>query len=326
MTENREHAGMMASYKNISAKLKKRFLRKPNQGDAIDQYESLSKWLEGEGIHQYAAFCMLAAARCDQAMGNPTGEADKFVKSGQLFSQAEIESKHLDFCGFEDNLVEAVECYEIAIDVYCKIQRTAFAATLRNEMANSLVAFGKLGDACKNYRAAATLLEGSPLPRISALSNAADCLIREEDYAGALEVCVDIITTVSYHAKQLGDERWDVKSPGDHFFHYGNVFRSSVYGDVVEKWEIVAVFLLLLLPAKSREEHIFSKTLPRYRNMVGECTATYMREDVFFTVQSVVLSVESNDLVSLRQLQSELWHLITPLQNELLHKLLEFQI
>jgi hypothetical protein len=33
------------------------------------------------------------------------------VQGGQLFMQAEAENQDLDFGGFEENLVEAIECY-----------------------------------------------------------------------------------------------------------------------------------------------------------------------------------------------------------------------
>ena len=47
-----------AAFKSISLKLKKRFLRKPNVLDAIDEYTSLSKQLENEECHSLAGYCM----------------------------------------------------------------------------------------------------------------------------------------------------------------------------------------------------------------------------------------------------------------------------
>lgn len=59
----------------------------------------------------------LAAARCEEALNNPTGETEKVVKAAQLFMDAEMEATNVDFAGFEENLMEAVDCYELAIDV-----------------------------------------------------------------------------------------------------------------------------------------------------------------------------------------------------------------
>ena len=66
---------------------------------------------------RYAAFVTLAAARCEEALNNPTGETEKVVRAAQLFMEAEMEATNVDFAGFEENLIEAVDCYELAIDV-----------------------------------------------------------------------------------------------------------------------------------------------------------------------------------------------------------------
>lgn len=59
----------------------------------------------------------LAAARCDEALNNPTGETEKVVRAAHLFMEAEMEAANVDYTGFEENLMEAVDCYELAIDV-----------------------------------------------------------------------------------------------------------------------------------------------------------------------------------------------------------------
>ena len=59
----------------------------------------------------------LAAARCDEALNNPTGETEKVVRAAHLFMEGEMEAANLDYAGFQENLMEAVDCYELAIDV-----------------------------------------------------------------------------------------------------------------------------------------------------------------------------------------------------------------
>lgn len=323
------HAALMASYKSVQGKTKKRFMRKPNMADSVDQYMALSKWLEKEGAHRYGAFVALAAARCDQAMSNPTGQADKIVKAGQLYAQSQIESGTLDFAGFEEDLAEAIDCYELAVSIYIRIHRTAFAATLRSELANGLVVFGKLGEAATNYRASAELLAGSPLPCIGALSSATDCKIRQEDHDGALALCVEVMGVVAAHARAVDEaddsaDHWDYQSPGDHFGHYGALFGKGVYADVIQQAEITSVLLLLLLPELPREAHAFAKTLDFYRDVDATRPETrYMNADMFLMLQSAVLAVENGDLDALRELQSTLWFSMTSVQNELCNRLVE---
>ena len=51
----------LTEYRNISNKLKKRFLgRKPNVSEACDQFRQLGKRLEDNDEPQYAAYCHLA--------------------------------------------------------------------------------------------------------------------------------------------------------------------------------------------------------------------------------------------------------------------------
>ena len=51
----------LTEYRNISNKLKKRFLgRRPNVSEASEQFRQLGKRLEDNEEPQYAAFCHLA--------------------------------------------------------------------------------------------------------------------------------------------------------------------------------------------------------------------------------------------------------------------------
>ena len=50
----------LTEYRNISNKLKKRFLRRPNVSEASDQFRQLGKRLEDGDEPQYAAYCHLA--------------------------------------------------------------------------------------------------------------------------------------------------------------------------------------------------------------------------------------------------------------------------
>eukprot|EP00041_Stephanoeca_diplocostata_P025629 m.675179 g.675179 ORF g.675179 m.675179 type:complete len:83 (-) comp22788_c1_seq5:2656-2904(-) len=70
----------------------------------------------------------------------------------------------------------------------------------------------------------------------------------------------------------------------------------------------------------AQHKHKFSCTLERYRTC-GGVRVPYVSHQLQLLMQSVVLAAESRDVPSLRQLQSELWFLLTPAQNELLYDL-----
>ena len=59
-TVTMEGQEFLAEYRNISNKLKKRFLRRPNVSEASDQFRQLGKRLEDGDEPQYAAYCHLA--------------------------------------------------------------------------------------------------------------------------------------------------------------------------------------------------------------------------------------------------------------------------
>jgi hypothetical protein len=67
------------SYMNLAHR---RFLRKPNYGEAAVDLAELKTQMKREGFPQYAAFCALAVARCEQALGHAPQEAAQYRDAG----------------------------------------------------------------------------------------------------------------------------------------------------------------------------------------------------------------------------------------------------
>ncbi|GIY65729.1 factor VIII intron 22 protein [Caerostris darwini] len=76
----------LTQYKAISAKLKKRFLRKPNISEASAQFGMLAKELENQECPHYSAFCCLAVARCEHTIGNPVYESQNLLQGSTVIS------------------------------------------------------------------------------------------------------------------------------------------------------------------------------------------------------------------------------------------------
>jgi len=57
-------------------------------------------------------------------------EAEHLTQAAQLFVEAEAADRAVDDLGFEDNIIDAVQCYEQAVEIYLRVKRTSFAATL----------------------------------------------------------------------------------------------------------------------------------------------------------------------------------------------------
>ena len=69
-------------YRNINSKLRKRFLKKPNYPEAIEQFGSLANTLQNQECPQYAGFCYLAKARCENNV-NTVAEGESLLKAAR---------------------------------------------------------------------------------------------------------------------------------------------------------------------------------------------------------------------------------------------------
>lgn len=93
------------------------------------------------------------------------------------------------FSGVHGDVAEGIHCYNLAIEIYCRTNRTAFAATLHSEVANALIVFNHLDEASEHFSFAGELLrDSSALASIGAYENAIDCNIRAQNYELALSV------------------------------------------------------------------------------------------------------------------------------------------
>ncbi|CAG0914371.1 unnamed protein product [Notodromas monacha] len=72
-------------YRGLAAKLKKRFLKKPNVAEVADEFRSLAKRLAGDEHRPLAGVCSLAVARCEQTIGNLPCEAEALLNAARLF-------------------------------------------------------------------------------------------------------------------------------------------------------------------------------------------------------------------------------------------------
>ncbi|XP_075689736.1 40-kDa huntingtin-associated protein-like isoform X4 [Rhinoderma darwinii] len=289
-------------YRAVSNKLKKRFLRKPNVAEASEQFGQLAKELKQQDCLQYAGFCNLAMARCEQTLFNASGEAMALTEAARLFLQEEKDTQHLKCPGFEEHLQAAINCYSFAIKVYIELNQPVMAASLCLELGNSLKDMNKLGEALVYFQRAAELQTQVPIECLLSLGYVASC---------------KIMTQMQLLAQEKG-----LHTPG-------NTVPVGAFLDVIVKCEVSRVLLLMLLqppPQKLFPEH--AQTLEKYdwEAFDSHSHVNYLTEEVFLLLQSVVMACQENDLESLKILQVELWPLLTAEQNHLLHLVLQEMI
>jgi len=107
-------------FKSISVKLKKRFLRKPNVADAIEEYTALSRQLENEECFGLSGYCMQQVAKSFHSVGNTVSESASLQQAAKQYLNSEISSSiELGTLTLTEDLTSAVSVYEEAIRLHC---------------------------------------------------------------------------------------------------------------------------------------------------------------------------------------------------------------
>ncbi|KAF4519539.1 hypothetical protein B566_EDAN009442 [Ephemera danica] len=164
----------LSQYKGITNKLKKRFLRKPNVTEASEKYSALATQLDQDEQPDYAGYCCLSVAKCEQNLGSLPGETAALA---------------------------AVGCYGKAVSLHIEMRQSNMAAALCLELGETLRRLKHTMEAHSQFQRAAQLQVSSPLDQIHALELVAACKIELGDYDGALGVYNDIAILTDYGGK-----------------------------------------------------------------------------------------------------------------------------
>ncbi|CAN8002764.1 unnamed protein product [Ixodes hexagonus] len=296
----------MVQYKNISLKLKKRFLRKPNLAEVSDQYSALGKQLQHQGCPHYAGMCSLAAAKCEQSTGNAAAEAQALAQGARQFFAAEAGSHALLCPSLDEHLAAAIHCYSRAVDLYVELPEPALAAALCVEAGQGLRSVGRSALAISFLQRAAQLQSRCALGYVDALQELASCQVETGDYSGALLSLTEVHTIAQeksmFNGRPMG------------------IFASMLASSEVSR----LLLLLLLQPSTQRMPAEHARLLDRYLydspQELSPSKPSYLSEDVFLLLRSLVMAFESKDREAVKSLQSHLWPQLTSEQNDLLHE------
>lgn len=292
-------------------------MKSPNTAEVSEQFRQQAVASKQVGDHSHSGFCLTASARCEEALGTSSTEAERYVQAAQSFVQAEMEDRTLNAAGFHENINEAIKCYERAIEIYCRNKRTAFAATLCMELANALLIFDRVEDAIRFFDQAASLFDESPLAGYNAHASVLQCNLKVEDYEGALLTIQRML--VALHNVLTEYSLVELQLHLDPFLVLANGLPCGSYRDSIGECEVTALLLLLLLPPAVRQRQAFQGLLLRYEQVAETNPAPYLRNELFFNLQSLALSVALRDIESLRHIQARLWPELNASQNELVH-------
>lgn len=321
-------------------------MRKPNLNEASEDYDNLMKSLNRQSIHQYAAFCSIAVARCEQAMENVSAQANAYTEAGRQFWESERESQRYEFSvdgsdfGYEEFVTEAVDCYLIAIHCYSRISQMQMCGQLYIELANILKAIKRYQEAIDYYLKSIEVLQqysfGVLMP-LQSLHCAVCCQIEMKNYMGAIE---SFTLGINIAAKERA-----TKQP-----FFGN--NSSDYlRQTVLEYEISRILLILLEQfsysevetefyrisslerdkekEKEREKEREKEKERRdsyspFARKIPQITETniYLDLDSSMLLQSIMVAYRDGDLKALAHLENLLWPSSSSLQRDIFHLLI----
>ncbi|XP_059680539.1 40-kDa huntingtin-associated protein-like [Gavia stellata] len=321
----------LSRYRLVSAKLRRRFLRKPNVAEAAEQFAALARELRAQESLPYAAWCQLAVARCAQSLFHGPAEAAALAEAARLFLRQERDLRQRLGLrgGFGEHVAAAQSCGAFAARLHLERGQPALAAGLCLELAAALRDTGRPARAAAHLQRAAELLAAArlPLEALRCLAERASCLLLGRDYAGALAALTRAQALAGAGLGGVGG---------------GGGAPAGAFLDVLARCEVSRVLLLLLLqppPAKLLPEH--ARTLEQYCWEAPEGgagpgpgggpgaggglppAASYLPAELFLLLQSAVLACQEKDAEALKALQAELWPLLSAEQNHLLHLVLQ---
>ncbi|XP_037009613.2 40-kDa huntingtin-associated protein [Artibeus jamaicensis] len=350
----------LARYRQVSNKLKKRFLRKPNVAEAGEQFGQLGRELRAQECLPYAAWCQLAVARCHQALFHGPGEALALTEAARLFLRQERDARQRLVCpaAYGEPLQAAASALGAAVRLHLELGQPAAAAALCLELAAALRDLGQPGAAAVHFQRAAQLqLPQLPLAALQALGDAASCQLLSRDYNGALALFTRMQRLAREHGSHpvqplppvplqpqpqvqpqpLGLQHGLGASPALQAAllppNAGSAAAPSpavlgAFSDILVRCEVSRVLLLLLLqppPAKLLPEH--AHTLEKYSweafDSHGQETSGQLPEELFLLLQSLVMATHEKDTEAIKSLQVEMWPLLSAEQNHLLHLVLQ---
>lgn len=183
---------VLGQYRAITAKLKRRFLKKPNVSEASGQFGSLAAELKRQDCPHYAGFCSLAKARCENTLSNATGEVEALTEAARLFLQAEKSCVELRCPSFEEHITEAIHLFNQAIKTHCAQGNSALGACLCLEIGDALRYMNRPHEAMVHYQHAAELQHQNPTDALQSMTLVASCKIDSGSFYLAGTVCSNV--------------------------------------------------------------------------------------------------------------------------------------
>ncbi|KAJ8975038.1 hypothetical protein NQ317_008978 [Molorchus minor] len=287
MSSETTDSEILDQYRNISNKLKKRFLRKPNVTEACESFINLAKQCEINELPAYAGLCWIAAARCEGSLSNNTRRDYLLNTLCEQFLKAEETDYQLGCSGVSgENLQAGLSCYSHAASRFP--ENSTIPIGLNLEIVEFLKKIYR-SEYIQNYlESSIKLSEGRSDTNIYCLKLLAAHFVDIGDYLAALETYLEIFRLLE-------------KLP-----------TNSSRCEILLKCEINCSTKLSPNLAKLLEKYTWGDKSDK------SLKACKMTEKMFLLLQSLVTICQSLDTSSLVDLESEFWNVLPKQEKELL--------
>jgi hypothetical protein len=291
---------LFAQYRTVAAKLRKRFMKKPNVKEASEDYGKLANALKNEENPQYSALCFQAMAKCDRLMGDSSGEAEAWANAGRQFFTAEEMLFSAHHASYRESLDAGVQCFIMAIDAHEKKGDGVMAAMFCLELAGKLVHFERLHEATRFYQRAVDVQVNKPECQLQTLEKLASCKLRLRQYDGVLTVYTRIFS----------------ETKG----------KEGPYKVLRQRCEVCILLLLLMLQIPERHlKSDHSQIIASYSTSLldMEYRPTDHTLDKYIYLQSLINACRRKDYKEIEAVRSGLWSSLDKEQQHLMHLLME---
>jgi tetratricopeptide (TPR) repeat protein len=291
---------LFAQYRAISAKLKKRFMKKPNVKEASEDYGKLANRLKNEDNPHYSAMCFQAMAKCDRLMGDSSGEAEAWANAGRQFFTAEELLFSAHHASYRESLDAGVHCFIMAVDAHERKGDGVMAVMFCLELAGKLVHFERFHEASRFFQRAIDLQVNKPECQLQTLQRLASCKLRLRAYDGALNVYTRIFS----------------ETKG----------KEGPYLVLGKRCEVCILLLLLMLQIPERNyktEH--SMIIESYSKSIldMEYKETDHSLNRYILLQSLINASRRKDYKEIEAVRASLWSHLDEEQQHLMHLLME---
>ena len=184
---------VFGTYRAITTKLKKRFMKKPNFAEASEGYGLLANTLKQQDCPQYAGFCCVAKARAENAMGNSVAEGESLLDAARLFFNAEKRNIDLRCPALQEHVTESIHLYNQIVKLYQRQGNYGLASLAALECGYCLLSIRHIEEAYNHFLAAADIQRSfNFFDYITTLQIAANCKLQMCDYTTGLKHLLEI--------------------------------------------------------------------------------------------------------------------------------------